>query len=103
MSIVLVPQAVKIMLPAIIGQCVVALKDTALGQFIVAPGLTRVSKAIYLEFNNQVPTMIVVAALYIAVNLLLTALATWAQRKLVGERKPLQVSMVAAGTSTGAV
>ena len=31
MNIVLLPQAVKIMLPAIISQCVVALKDTALG------------------------------------------------------------------------
>ena len=27
----LMPQAVKIMLPAIISQCIVALKDTALG------------------------------------------------------------------------
>ena len=32
MNIVLLPQAVKIMLPAIISQCIVALKDTALGQ-----------------------------------------------------------------------
>ncbi len=31
MNIVLMPQAVKIMLPAIISQCIVALKDTALG------------------------------------------------------------------------
>ena len=31
MNLVLMPQAVKIMLPAIISQCVVALKDTALG------------------------------------------------------------------------
>ena len=29
MNLVLLPQAVKIMLPAIISQCVVALKDTA--------------------------------------------------------------------------
>ena len=31
MNIVLLPQAVKIMLPSIISQCVVALKDTGLG------------------------------------------------------------------------
>ena len=34
MNIVLLPQAVKIMLPAIISQCVVALKDTSLGFYI---------------------------------------------------------------------
>lgn len=89
MNIVLLPQAVKIMLPAIISQCVVALKDTALGQFILAPGLTRVYKAIYLEFDNRIPTIIVIAGLYILVNLVLTWLATLAQKKFVGEKKPI--------------
>ncbi len=91
MTLVLMPQAVKIMLPAIISQCIVALKDTALGQYVLAPGLTAIYKRIYLEFGNQVPTMIVIASLYIAVNLLLTALATWVQRRYVGERKQLEV------------
>ncbi len=94
MNIVLLPQAVKIMLPAIISQCIVALKDTALGQYVLAPGLTKIYKEIYLEFNNRVPTMIVIASLYILVNLLLTALATWAQKRFVGEKKPLEVSTV---------
>jgi glutamate transport system permease protein len=97
MTIVLMPQAVKIMLPAIISQCIVALKDTALGAYVLAPGLTAIYEQIYLEFNNRVPTMAVVASLYILVNLLLTALATWVQRRYVGERKQLEVSM--AGTT----
>ncbi len=94
MNIVMLPQAVKIMLPAIISQCIVALKDTALGQYVLAPGLTKIYRQIFLEFHNQVPTMIVIASLYILVNLLLTALATWAQKKFVGEKKPLEVPMV---------
>jgi glutamate transport system permease protein len=105
MNIVLLPQAVKIMLPAIISQCVVALKDTALGYAVAAPGLTRVGKSIYQDpqFSNQIPTMFVIAALYVAVNLLLTLLATWIQKKFVGEKKPLQVSMVGgAGQPEGA-
>ena len=93
MNIVLMPQAVKIMLPAIISQCVVALKDTALGVFVLAPGLTKVYKQIYLQFDNRVPTMIVVASLYILVNLLLTYLATYAQHRLVGEKKPIDVTV----------
>jgi glutamate transport system permease protein len=100
MIFVLMPQAVKIMLPAIISQCVVALKDTALGLYILAPGLTRVSKQIYQEFDNRVPTIIVVAALYIVVNLILTWIATWAQKKFVGEKKPLEVSMVGTADQT---
>ncbi|MGA8257357.1 MAG: amino acid ABC transporter permease [Nocardioides sp.] len=92
MNIVLMPQAVKIMLPAIISQCIVALKDTALGQYVIAPGLTRIYKQIYLEFDNRVPTMIVIASLYILVNLLLTALATWLQHRLIGEKNPLDTT-----------
>lgn len=91
MNIVQLPQAVKIMLPAIISQCVVALKDTALGAWILAPGLTFVSRQIYKGFHNQIPTMIVVAALYILLNIILTIIATWAQKKFVGEKKILEV------------
>jgi glutamate transport system permease protein len=84
---VLLPQAVRIMLPAIISQCVVALKDTSLGYYIVAPGLTAVSRSLYLEFNNQFQTIFVLALLYIILNLILTVIATWVQKKFVGVRK----------------
>jgi glutamate transport system permease protein len=91
MMSVLMPQGVKIMLPAIISQCVVALKDTSLGFYIGAPGLTRVGKSIYTDgqFANQVPTAIVLAAIYILTNLALSWVATRVQRRLVGERKVL--------------
>jgi glutamate transport system permease protein len=86
MGSILLPQAVKIMLPAIVSQCVVALKDTTLGYVILAPGITEVGKAIYLEFHNQVQTALVMAAMFIALNLLLTWIAHWIQRRLVGEQ-----------------
>ena len=92
MNIVLMPQAVKIMLPAIISQCVVALKDTSLGFYILAPGLTAVGRGIWIQFGNQFQVAIVVAALYILANLVLTWVATWAQRKFVGEKKPLTMA-----------
>ena len=44
MNVIMLPQAVKIMLPAIISQCVVALKDTSLGYVVAAPGLTAVGR-----------------------------------------------------------
>lgn len=97
------PQAVKIMLPALISQCVVALKDTSLGAYIVAPGLTFVYEQIQLEFRNQVPAALVITALYVVANLLLTWLATWLQHRLVGEKKVLEVPMVGAGDAGRAV
>ncbi|UAL30798.1 amino acid ABC transporter permease [Nocardioides rotundus] len=95
-TLILLPQAVKIMIPAIISQCIVALKDTSLGYYIVAPGLTALIRPIYQRFDNQVATVLVFAGIYIAVNLLLTGLATWVQRRYVGERRILEVSNVAA-------
>jgi glutamate transport system permease protein len=95
MTSILLPQAVKIMLPAIISQCVVAVKDTSLGMYILAPGLTAIGKQIDGEYHNHLQTAIVLAALYIVINLLLTLLATWLQSRLVGEKKPLDVGMTA--------
>lgn len=94
MTLVLLPQAVKIMLPAIISQCVVALKDTSLGYAIGAISLSTVGRSIYNGFQNQIQTVFVVALLYIAVNYLLTLLATYLQHRLVGEKKVLEVGMV---------
>jgi glutamate transport system permease protein len=99
-TIVLLPQAVKIMIPAIISQCVVTLKDTSLGYAIAAPGLTAVARPIYLEFQNHVPVYIVIAGIYIAICLVLTLLATFVQKKFVGEKKVLQVSMVGTADQT---
>jgi glutamate transport system permease protein len=99
-TIVLLPQAVKIMIPAIISQCVVTLKDTSLGYAIAAPGLTAVARPIYLEFQNHVPVYLVIAVIYIVVNLVLTAIATWVQKRFVGERKPLEISAVGTADQT---
>ncbi len=101
MSIVMLPQAVKIMLPAIISQFVVALKDTSLGYAIVAPGLTVVFKQLWGEGRNEVQAVMVLAALYIALNLILSALATMVQRRVVGtEAKPMGTGMDT-GANTG--
>lgn len=92
MSIILLPQAIKIMIPAMISQCVVAVKDTSLILIVAPIGLTKVAKQLPLEFNNLVPTVFVVALLYIITNLVLTGIAQFLQRRLVGEKQVLQVA-----------
>jgi glutamate transport system permease protein len=101
MNLVLLPQAVKIMLPSIISQMVVALKDTSLGYYIVAPGLTAVAKPIYLQFGNQFQTIIVISGIYVVVNLILSWIATWVQHRLVGEKR-LDVTEIHGTAESGA-
>ena len=85
LRIIQLPQAVKIMLPSIISQSVVALKDTSLGYAVLAPGLTYAGKLVFGEFRNTIQTAFVLAVIYVICNLLLTTVATWAQKRFVGE------------------
>lgn len=100
--IVLLPQAIKIMLPAIISQMVVALKDTSLGYAITAPGLTLAYDLISGEFRNQLQAALVIGGIYIVVNLILTWVATWVQKRIVGERKQLEIAAVGSHASGAA-
>lgn len=97
MKLVLLPQAVKIMLPAIISQSIVAFKDTSLGYAVLAPGLTFIGKQVFGEFRNIVPTALVMAATYIVLNLILTWLATKAQQRYAGEKK-IEIGMSSSTT-----
>jgi glutamate transport system permease protein len=86
MRIVLLPQAIKIMLPSITSQCIVALKDTSLGYAIVAPGLTTKGRDIYRDFDNMLATGLVLAAIYIVLNLILSTIGEALQRRYGSSR-----------------
>ena len=81
MRIILVPQSVRIMLPAIVSQMVVLLKDSALGFIVAYPELLRSGRRIYTNIGNVIPTAIVIAAIYITINLALTGVATALERR----------------------
>jgi glutamate transport system permease protein len=80
MNFVLLPQALRAMLPTIVSQLVVLLKDTALGFLITYEELVRYARLLgtYVEFDRPlIPVTIVVAAVYIAMCLALAALAKY--------------------------
>ncbi|GAA2079638.1 amino acid ABC transporter permease [Aeromicrobium halocynthiae] len=81
MTIVQLPQAIKIMLPSLVSQCIVALKDTSLGFYVLAPGLTYAGRELWRTFNNYLAVAIVLGLIYIILNLLLTWLASYLDRR----------------------
>ncbi|MFD4394799.1 amino acid ABC transporter permease [Kitasatospora sp. NPDC058478] len=86
MASILVPQAVRSMLPTMIGQLVVTLKDTSLGLIITYQELLFVGKAIASQPINAagfpyIPVVLVIGPIYIAMCLLLTALARWIEAR----------------------
>ena len=76
------PQALTAMLPALIGQMVVVLKDSALGYAITYLELLNWSKTLGSAYANTVPAYIVAAVLFITMNYLLTVAARMAEQRL---------------------
>ena len=82
MRIVLLPQAFRVMLPAIISQLVVVLKDTSLITFIANyDELLSQGKSIQRNLDNPIQRFFVVALLYIAINYSLGRLAQYLQKR----------------------
>ncbi|MGI8457063.1 MAG: amino acid ABC transporter permease [Propionibacteriaceae bacterium] len=79
---VLLPQAVTTMLPSLISQLVVILKDTALGYIISYSELIRGGQTFSTLYGNLIPTLIVIAAMFIVVNYTLTVVARLVERRL---------------------
>ena len=76
------PQALTAMLPALIGQFVTILKDSALGYQITYPELLNSAKTLGSNFANTVPAYIVAAVLFIVINYALSRLAVYVEHRL---------------------
>lgn len=83
MSSILLPQAVTVMLPAIVSQLVVIVKDTALGGVML--GFTELLNSrgtLAANYANVIPSFIVVAVIFIVLNFILTSFASWLEGRL---------------------
>ena len=84
MTSILLPQAVSAMLPAIVSQLVVIVKDTALGGAVLTFSelLASVSPMSSYYGANTIASFTVVAVIYVALNFTLTTFASWLERRL---------------------
>ncbi|MEU2624692.1 amino acid ABC transporter permease [Streptomyces sp. NPDC007157] len=81
---ILLPQAVTAMLPAIVSQLVVIVKDTAIGGAILTfpELLASVSPMSSYYGANTIACFTIVALIYVALNFALTTFASWLERRL---------------------
>ncbi len=82
MRLVLLPQAVTAMLPVLVSQLVVVLKDTAIGYQITYVEMVRQGTVVGSQYRNYLPALLVIAALMIAGNPPPPAAATGLERRL---------------------
>ena len=89
LRLILLPQAFRIMLPALISQLVVILKDTSLGYFISYEELLRRGNLAVQDLGNPLQLYLLIGALFVAVNAALSRLAVVAERRISrGRRTP---------------
>lgn len=108
MRFILLPQAVTAMLPAIVSQLVVIVKDTAIGGAVLTfPELLASVGPMSAYYGaDTIASFTVVALIYIALNFSLTSFASWLEGRLRRGKKSTGVVLAPAavgGTeSTGA-
>ncbi|MBB3752292.1 glutamate transport system permease protein [Mycolicibacterium sp. BK634] len=82
MRSILLPQAITSMLPVLVSQLVVVLKDTAIGYQITFVEMVRQGTVVGSSYGNYVPALIVIAVLMISVNFALSVAATRLEKRL---------------------
>lgn len=81
LRIVLLPQAIRIMLPALISQLIVLLKDTSLGFVVGYVELLRYGQRVAIFLDNPIQILTLLALIYIAVNFALSRLAIYVESR----------------------
>lgn len=97
-----IPQAVTAMLPALVSQLVVILKDTALGTVITYPELLQQGQNLSSLHSNIFAALVVVALVFITVNWGLTSLAGLLERRINRRGRTAGDAIAAAPTVAGA-
>ncbi|MEV2191220.1 amino acid ABC transporter permease [Streptomyces phaeochromogenes] len=84
MRFILLPQAVTAMLPAIVSQLVVIVKDTAIGGAVLTfPDLMAAVSPMSAYYGaNVIASFTIVAVIYIVINFALTTFASWLEGRL---------------------
>jgi glutamate transport system permease protein len=83
MAKVVLPQAIKIMLPALVSQMVIVLKESSLG-FVIGYGELLRNGRITVDYSgtiHAIPVYITIALLYLTINLVLSRVAREIQRR----------------------
>ncbi|MGW7290662.1 amino acid ABC transporter permease [Streptomyces sp. NPDC054847] len=98
MTSILLPQSVTAMLPALVSQLVVIVKDTALGGAVLAfAELLNARSTLSAFYANVIPSFVVVALIYIVLNLILTTFASWLEKRLRRAKKSTGAVLAAPG------
>ncbi|WP_204122503.1 amino acid ABC transporter permease [Lacticaseibacillus mingshuiensis] len=83
MTVVILPQAFKAMIPALVSQFISLVKDTSLATIILLPELTYHAQIIYgQDVNYTIPMFVALAVLYFVFNYALSLISRVIDRRM---------------------
>ncbi len=87
MRLVLLPQAIRTMIPSIINQFIITLKDTSILSVIGFPELTNMGSTIAGNTLKSLETWAIIGVMYMIVIITLSRVAKWLERRISIEDK----------------
>ena len=82
MALIVIPQAVRTMIPSIINQFIITLKDTSILSVIAFPELTNVGKTIMGNTFKNLETWAIIGVMYMVVIITLSKVAKRIERRV---------------------
>lgn len=89
MRIVVLPQAIRLVIPTLVAQLVSLLKDSTLGYVVSYPELMKQGNSLTVYTHLLVQTFLIIAVIFVVINLLLSRLASWLERRLQRGRRTI--------------
>ena len=86
MRFVILPQAIRIIIPSLVTQLVSLLKDSTLGYAASYPELMKTATNLTARYHNFIQTYLVIALIFVFINLVLSYLARVLDRRLSRSR-----------------
>jgi len=83
MRFIILPQALGVTIPPLLGQAIVLVKDSALLSLISVAELTRAGQTMTSERFMPTEAFFTVAFFYMCIYFILKAAADWSQKKLI--------------------
>ncbi len=78
---VVLPQAIRFVIPSLISQLVVVVKDTALAYVVSYPDLMQNAQVLRTNYDAMVSTFLVVGLIYIVINYLINRVSVYVSRR----------------------
>ena len=79
---IVLPQAIRFVIPSLISQLVVVVKDTALAYVVTFPDLMQNAQVLRTNYDALVSTYLVVAVVYILINYFINKASVYVSRRM---------------------